>query len=163
MQDFLTSFTVYLLRLWIRYEFPMRPYAVVNVCLCESAIKGAQEFMRSCTFRQNSCFRAPPGIYDLVVGEVPGTGLVWWRHDGGYPNVIVWLAGDSPGSIHGKEWNLGSNTQRLHAQKHIGRIVCLLRLYVVLSCLGRGLCDGLITRPGEFYCVSNSVWLRNLN
>jgi hypothetical protein len=57
----------------------MRPYAVVNICLCESAIKGAQEFMRSCTFRQKSCFRAPPelfGIYDLVVGEVPGTGLV---------------------------------------------------------------------------------------
>jgi hypothetical protein len=38
----------------------------------------------------------------------------------------------------------------------------LLCLCVVLSCVGRGLCDGLITRPGESYRVSNSVWLRNL-
>jgi hypothetical protein len=27
-------------------------------------------------------------------------------------------------------------------------------LYVVLSCVGRGLCDGLITHPEESYCVS---------
>jgi hypothetical protein len=26
-------------------------------------------------------------------------------------------------------------------------------LYVVLSCVGRGLCDGLITRPEDSYCV----------
>jgi hypothetical protein len=25
---------------------------------------------------------------------------------------------------------------------------------VVLSCVGRGLCDGLITRPKEYYCMS---------
>jgi hypothetical protein len=31
--------------------------------------------------------------------------------------------------------------------------VCLLCLYVV-SCIGRGLCDGLITRPEESYRVS---------
>jgi hypothetical protein len=30
----------------------------------------------------------------------------------------------------------------------------LLCLYVVLSCVGRGPCDGLITRPEESYCVS---------
>jgi hypothetical protein len=36
---------------------------------------------------------------------------------------------------------------------------CLLCLYVVLFFVGRGLCDGLITRPEE----SNSVWLRNLD
>jgi hypothetical protein len=35
--------------------------------------------------------------------------------------------------------------------------VCLLCLYVVLSCVGRGLCDGLITRPEESYRVSNCV------
>jgi hypothetical protein len=35
-----------------------------------------------------------------------------------------------------------------------GMDVCLLCLYVVLSCVGRGLCDGLITRPGESYRVS---------
>jgi hypothetical protein len=40
--------------------------------------------------------------------------------------------------------------------------ICLLCLYVVLSCVGRGLCDGLITRPEESYRVSTSVWLRNL-
>jgi hypothetical protein len=41
--------------------------------------------------------------------------------------------------------------------------VCLLCLYVVLSCLGRGLCDRLITRPEESYRASNCMWLRNLN
>jgi hypothetical protein len=38
-----------------------------------------------------------------------------------------------------------------------GMDVCLLCLYVVLSCVGRGLCDGLITRPEEPYRVSNCV------
>jgi hypothetical protein len=38
-----------------------------------------------------------------------------------------------------------------------GMDVCLLCLYVVLSCVGRGLCDGLITRPEESCRVSNSV------
>jgi hypothetical protein len=41
--------------------------------------------------------------------------------------------------------------------------VCLLCLYVVLSCVGRGLCYGLITRPEESYRESNCVCLRNLN
>jgi hypothetical protein len=35
--------------------------------------------------------------------------------------------------------------------------VSLLCLYVVLSCVGRGLCDGLITRPEESYRVSVCV------
>jgi hypothetical protein len=35
-----------------------------------------------------------------------------------------------------------------------GMDVCLLCLYVVLFCVGRGLCDGLITRPEESYRVS---------
>jgi hypothetical protein len=39
--------------------------------------------------------------------------------------------------------------------------VCLLCLHVVLSCVGRGLCDGLITRPEESYRVSVCVWSRN--
>jgi hypothetical protein len=39
--------------------------------------------------------------------------------------------------------------------------VCLLCLYVVLSCAGRGLYDGLITRPEEPYRVSICVWSRN--
>jgi hypothetical protein len=34
-----------------------------------------------------------------------------------------------------------------------GMNVSLLCLYVVLSCVGRGLCDGLITRPEESYRV----------
>jgi hypothetical protein len=33
----------------------------------------------------------------------------------------------------------------------------------VLSCVGRGLCDGLITRAEESYRASNCMWLRNLN
>jgi hypothetical protein len=35
--------------------------------------------------------------------------------------------------------------------------VCLLCICVVLSCVGRGLCDGLITRPEESYRVSVCV------
>jgi hypothetical protein len=31
--------------------------------------------------------------------------------------------------------------------------VCVLCLYVVLSCVGRGPCDRLITRPGVLPCV----------
>jgi hypothetical protein len=38
-----------------------------------------------------------------------------------------------------------------------GMDVCLLCLYVVLSCVGRGLCVGLITRPEESYRVSVCV------
>jgi hypothetical protein len=45
-------------------------------------------------------------------------------------------------------WVAGSNPAR-------GKDVCLLGLYVVLSCVGRGLCDGLITRPEESYRVYN--------
>jgi hypothetical protein len=44
----------------------------------------------------------------------------------------------------------GSNPAR-------GMDVCLLCLYVVLSCVGRGLCDGQITRPEESYRVSVCV------
>jgi hypothetical protein len=48
----------------------------------------------------------------------------------------------------------GSNSARGHG--------CLyLCLYVVLSCVGRGLCDGLITRPEESYRVSVCMWSRN--
>jgi hypothetical protein len=43
-----------------------------------------------------------------------------------------------------------------------GKNVCLLCLYGVLSCVGRGLCDGLITRPEKSYRASNCEWLRNL-
>jgi hypothetical protein len=35
-----------------------------------------------------------------------------------------------------------------------GMDICLLCLNAVLSCVGRGLCDGLITRPEESYRVS---------
>jgi hypothetical protein len=44
----------------------------------------------------------------------------------------------------------GSNPAR-------GMDVCLLCLYIVWFCVGRGLCDGLITRPEESYRVSNCV------
>jgi hypothetical protein len=38
-----------------------------------------------------------------------------------------------------------------------GMYVCLLRLYAVLSCVGRGLWDGLITHPEKSYRVSKYV------
>jgi hypothetical protein len=47
-----------------------------------------------------------------------------------------------------------------------GMDVCLLCFYVVLSCVGRGLCDGLITRPEEsyrmcqLYVIKKPEWLR---
>jgi hypothetical protein len=44
-----------------------------------------------------------------------------------------------------------------------GMDVCLLCLYVVLSFVGRGLWNGLMTHPEESYCASNCVRLRNLN
>jgi hypothetical protein len=44
-----------------------------------------------------------------------------------------------------------------------GMDVCLLCLYVVLSCVGRGLCDGLITRPGVLPYVSIVCDQENLN
>jgi hypothetical protein len=44
-----------------------------------------------------------------------------------------------------------------------GTDVCLLCLYDVLSCVGRGLCDGMITSPEESYLASNCVRLRKLN
>jgi hypothetical protein len=34
---------------------------------------------------------------------------------------------------------------------------CLVFIYIVLSCIGRGLCDGLITRPEESYRASNCM------
>jgi hypothetical protein len=49
----------------------------------------------------------------------------------------------------------GSNLAR-------GMDVCLLCLYVVLSCVGRGLCEGLITRPEKSYRVSKCVNIKNL-
>jgi hypothetical protein len=38
--------------------------------------------------------------------------------------------------------------------------VCLLCSYVVLSCVGRGLWDGMITGPEQSYRVSVCVWSR---
>jgi hypothetical protein len=34
-----------------------------------------------------------------------------------------------------------------------GMDVCLLCFYVVLSCVGRGLCDGLVTSPEKSYSM----------
>jgi hypothetical protein len=34
-------------------------------------------------------------------------------------------------------------------------------VFICWSCVGRGLCNGLISRPEESYPVSNCVWLRN--
>jgi hypothetical protein len=55
-------------------------------------------------------------------------------------------------------WLLGSRV-RIPLGAWMFRVLCL---YVVLSCVGRGLWDGLMIRPEESYRVSNSVWFRNL-
>jgi hypothetical protein len=49
-------------------------------------------------------------------------------------------------------WLLGSRVRI-----PLGVWMFVLYLYVVLSCVGRDLCDGLITRPGESYRVCNCV------
>jgi hypothetical protein len=47
----------------------------------------------------------------------------------------------------------GSNTAE-------GMDVCLFGPYFALSCIGRGLCDGLITRPEESNCMINKPQYR---
>jgi hypothetical protein len=47
---------------------------------------------------------------------------------------------------------------RSRARIPLGAWMFVSCLYAVLPCVGRGLCDGLITRPQESCCVSNSVW-----
>jgi hypothetical protein len=58
---------------------------------------------------------------------------------------VAWVCGRLVAGI------AGSNTAR-------GMDISLLCLYVVLSCVGRGLWDGLITRTEESYRVSVCVW-----
>jgi hypothetical protein len=60
-------------------------------------------------------------------------------------------------------WTSRSQWPRSLRHPADGMDVCLLCLYVVLSCVGKGLCDGLITHPEESIYVYNCVWLRNLN
>jgi hypothetical protein len=50
-------------------------------------------------------------------------------------------------------WGRGFESRSWHG--------CLSCLYVVLSCAGRGVCDGLITRPEESYRVSCMCYHRN--
>jgi hypothetical protein len=61
-----------------------------------------------------------------------------------FPTGVFNFADPSGRSVAGVA---GSNPAR-------GIDVCLLCLYVVLSCVGRGLCDGLITCPEESYRAS---------
>jgi hypothetical protein len=45
-----------------------------------------------------------------------------------------------------------------------GMDVCLLCVYVVLSCcVGIGLCDGLVTRPEESYRICQLYVIKNLS
>jgi hypothetical protein len=57
-----------------------------------------------------------------------------------------------------KAYVCGSSVAGVAVLNHArGMDVRLLCLYVVLSCVDRGLCDGLITRPEESYRVSVCV------
>jgi hypothetical protein len=56
--------------------------------------------------------------------------------------------------------NITSARGTVHCRKtHIpcGDQLVICGLYVVLFCVGRSLCDGLITHPEESYRVSNCV------
>jgi hypothetical protein len=59
-----------------------------------------------------------------------------------------------PTSIAGrsKAWVCGSLVAGVAGSNPVeGMDVCLLCFYVMLSCVGRGLCDELITHPEESY------------
>jgi hypothetical protein len=45
-------------------------------------------------------------------------------------------------------YEFGCSDRGFYSRSRYG---CLLRLYVVLSCVGRGICDELITHPKESY------------
>jgi hypothetical protein len=57
-----------------------------------------------------------------------------------------------PRSLTRRFWQLGYWDRGF--QFRLGHGCLSLCFYVVLSCAGRGLCDGLITRPKESYQVS---------
>jgi hypothetical protein len=64
-----------------------------------------------------------------------------------------------PRGLSRRCWSLGCWDRGFKSRSEHG---CLLCLYVLLSCVGIGLCDGLITRPEESYRPSNSMRLKNL-
>ena len=70
------------------------------------------------------------------------------------PNHIAYPVGHVEAA-----WLLGIAVSNPTQAMDIFSVVC------VVCCEGSGLCEELITRPGEFYlvCVSNSVWATNLN
>jgi hypothetical protein len=71
--------------------------------------------------------------------------------------------------IHGycrSQWSCGVSLRPLGCwgrgfESCSGHGYLSLCLYVVQSCVSRGICDGLITRPEESYRVSVCVWSRN--
>jgi hypothetical protein len=74
---------------------------------------------------------------------------------GGYPKLVPFNCLQSVMSIlvaAWAAWLLGSRV-RIPLRSWMFVFLCL---YVVLSCVGRGLCDGLITRPKESYQVSKT-------
>jgi hypothetical protein len=63
-----------------------------------------------------------------------------------------------PVAARSKAWVCGRLVDGFAGSNPVqGMDVCLLCLYIVLSCVGGGLCDGLISRPDESYRVSNCV------
>jgi hypothetical protein len=53
-----------------------------------------------------------------------------------------------------KPWVLAASLLGTRVRIPLGAWMFVFVFYVVLSCVGRGLCDGLITRPEESYRVS---------
>jgi hypothetical protein len=74
-------------------------------------------------------------------------------------NIVHPLDKESiPVAARSKTWVCGRLVARSAGSNPArGMDVCLLCLYVVLFCVGRGLCEGLITRPGESYRLSNCM------
>jgi hypothetical protein len=72
-------------------------------------------------------------------------------------NIIGFYFAD-PCGLRSKSWFCGRLVAGIAGSNPArGMDICLLRMYVVLSCVGRGLCDGLITGPEESYRVSVCV------
>jgi hypothetical protein len=107
--------------------------------------------------------------YPVFELRFEGRGALWMRNMSTDHSVVMFgqimLCGESIGR---SRWPRGMRN-RSSAVWLLGswiRIPLGTWMFVscvyMLSCVGRGLCDGLITRPEECYRVSNNVWLTSV-
>jgi hypothetical protein len=77
------------------------------------------------------------------------------RSEGLYVSSLTLVTSQWPRGLRPRSaaaWLLGSRVRIL-----LGTCTFVSYVYMLFSCVGRGLCDGLITRPEESHRVSNCV------